>query len=127
MTPHRLIRWESFWFGILVLGFLAFAWVRSSSHADFLNWKLSDDLSIAGGQHGGIVDLWVDRTHSEFSPVGIVVGSNRSTERRWFESELFAASNGIIKVSHLLAMLLFSLCWGGWLFWRVRKQGNKNQ
>jgi hypothetical protein len=29
MAPRRLIRWKSFWLGILVLGFLAFGWVRS--------------------------------------------------------------------------------------------------
>ena len=30
MTPRRIIRWKSFWFGVLVVGFLGWAWLDST-------------------------------------------------------------------------------------------------
>ena len=38
MTPRRLIRWRSFWLGILVLGFLGGMWVRSMTNLESLSW-----------------------------------------------------------------------------------------
>jgi hypothetical protein len=34
MTPRPLHKWKSFWLGILVLGFLGWAWMRGRDHCD---------------------------------------------------------------------------------------------
>lgn len=46
-----LHRWKSFWFGVIMLGFLGWAWVRSMSHRDS-------------------VDLWIGANSWGFHSVG---------------------------------------------------------
>ncbi|RYD29977.1 MAG: hypothetical protein EOP87_17395 [Verrucomicrobiaceae bacterium] len=36
IQPRPILRWKSLWFGILILGFIAWAWRRSASHSDEL-------------------------------------------------------------------------------------------
>ena len=54
MTPRRLIRWRSFWLGILVLGFLGWAWRDSLSHTFGFQWK---QLTVANNSGGGVLVL----------------------------------------------------------------------
>ncbi|MCW1921081.1 hypothetical protein OKA05_00860 [Luteolibacter arcticus] len=40
VTPRPLIKWKSFWLGILVLGFLGGAWVFSMHHSAGVVWNM---------------------------------------------------------------------------------------
>jgi hypothetical protein len=123
-TPRPFYKWKSFCLGILVLGCLAWAWVRSSTHADFLSWKSGGDLSLGVGQVDGSVYIWRDNWEA-LVPVGFDAGSNPAPERTWFSDSAFSYSGGRMKlltVAHWLVAFLFVVPWVGWLFWRVGKQ-----
>jgi hypothetical protein len=44
MTPRPIYRWKSFWLGVLVLGFLGWAWVRSMDHRDAFDFGVGADM-----------------------------------------------------------------------------------
>jgi len=56
MTPRPLHRWKSFWLGILVLGFLGWAWVRSIVYDDRIVWMEagSTDIFAFGSRSGRV-------------------------------------------------------------------------
>ena len=118
-TPRRLIRWKSFWLGILVLGFLGWAWVRSmsiQSICSFGRWRVS--------QHGGMVAADVNdvtiRTSSfhedpydldpEWPTPAFVYGRAAEFGENWFG------------ISHWFLILLFLIPWSAFLAWRWNKQ-----
>ena len=120
-TPRPLIKWKSFWLGILVLGFLGWAWVRSSHLAEFMNWKVREDLSLRIAHSGGSLDVWVETTPSDFSPLGLVT-SSADHPTNWFPERAVTFSDGLYSFSYWLIILLFLVPWVGFLAWRVRRQ-----
>jgi len=63
MTPRSIIRWKSFWFGILMLGFLGWAWWDSSNYTTGFQWK----------------EIAVGTTSSN----GVLVIRDSSAKKRW--------------------------------------------
>jgi hypothetical protein len=54
MTLRPLYRWKSFWLGVLVLGLLGWAWVRSMGHDEGVSFGLGVDQWRIGSTLGKI-------------------------------------------------------------------------
>jgi hypothetical protein len=125
MRPRPLIKWKSFWLGILVLGFLAFAWVRSMNSGDSLSWCDSRGECIRLGHGAGW--LWLFSGSASFFEegfgfsTGVIVEEETSLVLRplIFESVPDAWA---INVADWFAMLLFLVPWLAFLGWRWNKQ-----
>jgi len=125
MTPRRLIRWKSFWLGILVLGFLGWAWVRSVNVVDRFSWiepfvGIGGELSQAEG--------WI----------GFAAGENLGPSREYtYSSSEFLHEEWPVRtfrllvdedevlyagISHWFLILLFLVPWSAFLAWRWRRQ-----
>lgn len=53
--PRPFYRWKSFWLGVLVLGFLGWAWAESTGWWTFARWK---NLSISHAGAGVCLTTW---------------------------------------------------------------------
>ncbi len=53
---RQLYRWKSFWFGMLVIAFLGWAWARSTWHRGSYTRVEATSISYVG-QRGGTVNL----------------------------------------------------------------------
>jgi hypothetical protein len=152
MTPRRLIRWKSLWLGILVLGFLGWAWRDSF-------YKVASVSVRAGGvssADGGLVFAYspstayawrtsygpspfLHPTWGMFQAPAFVRGQGgMSINRDEFYPALKAAPNfsaycrlvminqpighWIAYLPHWFLMLLFLIPWALCLAWRWRRQ-----
>jgi hypothetical protein len=91
MPPRPLYRWKSFWLGVFVLGFLAWAWLDSkqaSSELTYAKYKLTH----AGS---GICFKYLDLRHSS----GLV-------GRLWFRFA-FPSDGGVLQSSTFEAPAIF--------------------
>jgi hypothetical protein len=124
MTPRPIIRWKSFWFGFLMLGFLLFAWavsmdsLRGAGVRTASGWlvfaQFQGEVCLAappyispwGGTSATTVILYAHGTGG--SPEYMV----------WWEG--FTPYG--LSFPHWLLMLFVLLPWCAFLAWRVRKQ-----
>jgi hypothetical protein len=134
MTPRPLHKWKSFWFGILVLGFLGSVWVKARA-GNWSGWISSPALSCGAAQHQGEFGVFVNIR----PPTGWEVGSEdgpRQSEAAWFsapgdvewsgkegfEGNLYHSPHLYLCVAYWFLILLFLVPWVGFLAWRVRRQ-----
>ncbi len=121
-----LYRWKSFWFGVLVIVFLGWAWVRSYSLQEGLAGELRPTQSVGVLQNLGSVRLIVRPT------IGLrpgffsddVNGTTRIFPAAFYWEIYYFEGIGSItvgEVAHWFLILLFLLPWSGWLAWRWRR------
>jgi hypothetical protein len=134
MSPRPLIKWKSFWLGILVLVFLGWAWVRSIGHADSVwagvrssEWLLT---SFAGRMTWLCHDEAFRGEARSIHGLGFDSGRGGDNEE-WIQPafEKFQRDvpygNGTLsfwRVSHWFLILLFFLPWSAFRAWRYRRQ-----
>jgi hypothetical protein len=128
MQPRLFYRWKSFWLGMLVLGFLCFAWIRSMGYRDSIEWGSPSGAWIGFVNVGGRVTA-VRIAHV---PTGIPLLSGTRFETvavepsaRFFPKAFqFEPSGAVARISasHWLLILLFGAPFSGFLAWRGRKQ-----
>jgi len=131
MTPRRLIRWKSFWFGILVLGFLGWAWLATSLKS--LGVRSGDSKELIGfTSSSGYVKLY-RFTGVPAEPGLVITGSRHSSPSN---SELFFGpplrieklvspdgySTSEASIAYWLLVQLFFVPWAVLLAWRWRRQ-----
>jgi len=123
VSPKPLHRWKSFWFGILVLAFLGWAWVVSIDHMIGCAIKVNSGW-IFLGQMDGVVAIVKDVSWIDGTGRWIEINDRGSPHR---ETSAFLWSNmrpyGLF-FPHRLLMLCFLLPWAGllWVHWnRLRK------
>jgi hypothetical protein len=125
MPPRRLIRWKSFWLGILVLGFLAFGWVRSIQHTDHILIQEPPDKVYEVGVRCGV--FFADEV-SSMIPVSFAVSSRSGPYLGELEEKWALLNDDALRWRKLVAfpiwfpMLLFVVPWVGFLAWRWRRQ-----
>jgi hypothetical protein len=129
-APRPLIKWKSFWLGILVLVFLGWAWVRSIQHDERVYFGLGTQWWEIVRSHGTTVAMcWSESgtgrgIHSvSFSSEQSVEGVNLDIRippafKRVVGRELIPAVWG---VADWFLILLFLVPWASFLAWRVRK------
>jgi hypothetical protein len=118
MTPRPVYRWKSFWFGILVLGFLGFAWIESKHSATWCAIRVFDD-TLGLGNWNGYVCVFNQR-HFEvhrFMWMNLAI----IFDPEWFPFP-FLPGEGIFRVAHWFVIFLFLVLWLAFLSWCVRKQ-----
>ena len=126
MNPRPLYRWKSFSFGILILIFLGWGWVRSMGAGDYLAINGSFDEVLRIDQSGGCIAVVWLLPNPIFSlpevPLSKMFGE---TDARWFPPPLkhWSPVDGwaSVAVAHWFLILLFLAAWGGWLAWRWRR------
>jgi hypothetical protein len=121
MTPRPLHRWKSFWFGLLVLAFLGWAWLMSTETIHSAGWFSSERGGVLW-HHGGQVSMFIGEC-----PPDMGTGFEAWTlleNGPWFApavSALISQSGLLFSIAHWLLILLFLLSWAGFLAWRVRR------
>jgi len=125
MTPRPVIRWKSFWFGILVLGFLGWAWVRSYQAYDFLSWRIFSGASpLCFGQVAGDVAVGMGGPGFADSLAYVqlpIHGKPVETDPVWI---IKTNSSSGVGMAHWVLILLFFVPWSAFLAWRWRRQRN---
>jgi len=121
MTRRPLIKWKSFWLGILVLGFLGWASLDSRQYAR------GCDVPVAGGRF-----LAIRAQDSTFLAFGRCQPAARVpfyrgpvAPRKQVEDEYATFREfGFYCVGIPDPLVFFSVAglWVAWLFWRVRRQ-----
>ncbi|MCW1926306.1 hypothetical protein OKA05_27375 [Luteolibacter arcticus] len=124
MTPRPIYRWKSFWLGVVVLGFLAWAWGRSMGNTDGFMWW-SPGVAVMGGQSAGQVHLAWDgsRPYPAGQMVWIHEPISTVGEPRFPQGWVWERYPRQIQVAvaHWLVMGVFAVAWAGFLGWRWRR------
>lgn len=114
MTPRPLYRWKSFWFGVLVLAFLGWAWARALTHTEVILIK-----GVYVGQIGG--RFIVDRESGSTLELPFKASSRPSRSPFKFGAPVLKGSDDggwDWSFAHWFPILLFILAWIGWHAWR---------
>jgi hypothetical protein len=135
MTPLPIHRWKSFWFGILVMGFLTWAWYLSPLKGLDVRWsRATSDYGVQNlwGSIGFYIGDY--RTGSWDLPapgLHVWVRPNSLTPPGKFRWEPAMTTDGQdpdnprtirVRIAHWLVILCFLVPWAAFLAWRVRKQ-----
>ena len=125
MHPRPVYRWKSFWFGVVVLAFLGWSWIRSMGAGDYLAWKGTMDEVVRIDQSGGrIAVVWVREDPIFSLPEMPLAKHGGGSGMRWFPRAFRYGSPvdgwNWIALAHWFMILLFLLAWCGWLTWRWR-------
>ena len=124
MMPRPFYRWKSVWFGVLVLGFLAFCWARSQQEYEGVYWNARDFTAWLGASSGEVSFTWAEIGNTDTS-VGFQQFGPPSGVY-WFPRAATYISLGseIVSVAYWFLILLFLIPWSGFLAWRWRRQHN---
>jgi len=119
MTPRPLYKWKSFWLGLFVACFLAWAWwdsYRVGSIAQvgwdsrmFMFANCEGEAFVTFKRYPGS-QLEINGTREEAE----VVSELRSEE--WFMGV------SLCRIRDALVFFSFVGLWGGWLFWRWKRE-----
>ena len=137
MMPRPVVRWKSFWLGVLLLGFFGWASVRSFEGTDGISFVQRHGLSLFVEHRYGRVIAVCDRDY--FRARGIKMrmagpglsftGSRLSGSGKPRSIPLLPAFRVVsgesvtrLVVTYWFLVLLFLVPWLAFLFWRVRKQ-----
>jgi hypothetical protein len=123
MTPRPLYRLKSFWFGVLVIAFLGWAWNWSRYRSDQLTWRLNPASAVTLSQASGGVWLWWGDNWGPGDRIEYLNG-DISKDSQLLNVAIFRKSRpGFWNygVSHWFIILLFLVPWSGWLAWRWRR------
>jgi hypothetical protein len=128
--PRPIYRWKSFWIGILVLGFIGWAWVRS------MTW----DENISGRSFGWVWEVfqdpgqfWMGCCADPFllRTVGFYSLERDPEMRTWFQPAYHRATSPYSSqfyyfgFAHWYLILLFLIPWSGWLFFHWKREQKK--
>jgi hypothetical protein len=126
MTPRPLIRWKSFWLGILALGFLGVAWVRSGGYNDAVGFNVVDRYWEVG-QDSGMFLIGAVRDEGASPSINFVSTKRPEVVRSFPKGILWEHTNGgpegvYAFVAHWFLILLFAIPWSAFLAWRWHRQ-----
>lgn len=126
MTRRPLHKWKSFWLGVLVLIFLAWAWGRSIEHWDGFSFRVygqTKSVSLAQWAGGACFKIREDPALApglHLHTFKIEDEEGFFLERRWFSAE---GSGFLVRVPHGFLMIFFAAVWIAWLCrWRRRRR-----
>ncbi|MEK7951589.1 hypothetical protein [Luteolibacter soli] len=120
--PRPLHRWKSFWFGILTLAFLSWAWIDSTFHFTLLQAVISR-TAIQSGQQAGRISLgWTfDFPVSAFDFSWQRTATPPHEQSPWppqVATYEHHGSGGAATIAHWYLLLNFSILWAVFLAWR---------
>ena len=125
MSPRPFYRWKSLSFGVLILIFLGWAWVRSTTSGDVLIYDTGSDQGVWIGHRWSKVIFISWQNMPASSGRGIhVLSTPLSNHKTCFPGPVTTGSeqgNREIEVAHWFLIVLFLIPWLGWLFWHGRR------
>jgi len=128
MKPRPLIKWKSFWLGILVLVFLGWSWARSMQRISLVTWTANNGVrQVQISQYDATLNLWSGDSGFIREPGFDFETRSLSRDERsdWFPNAFRWENDEFGKglfVAHWFLLLLFLVPCVGFLAWRVRKQ-----
>ncbi|MEK7951605.1 hypothetical protein [Luteolibacter soli] len=120
--PRPLHRWKSLWFGLLILAFILWAWIRSTTRDDELTLARGTTVFIVESKRGSL-------TFDRFSLPGNAITpwefqsapSGPATFSDYFPTSfyhIYAGDEGSTSLAWWLIALTFLLPWTTFLTWR---------
>ena len=139
MTPRPVIRWKSFWLGILVLGFLGWAWVSTAEHFYLAQWNDAGMLVLVRSSRGTIgVAKFTTPVGTALLPSGgarrfsASHGATATQDTRWpsavdFKDPEISGHYNVTSLSmaYWFLILLFLAVWSSWLFFHWKREQKK--
>jgi hypothetical protein len=128
IEPLPIIRWKSLWFGILVLAFIAWAWLRSATHRDeFVCTRPTTIYAVES--EGSVISFTI-------LPVTKVIAAECAfrSETRWdsnlsyFPRPFIQIHDGpthILWLAYWLLALSILLPWAAFLTWRSQRMNRR--
>ena len=126
MTPCHFHRWKSFWFGVLFLAFLGWAWSRSLRHLDGFFW-MAPRFHLTAGQTTGRVELAWSASSGAWgwgeSFLWIHEAADNAGEPLFPKAVNWETYPGKIQltVAHWFIILVLLVPWTAFLLWRHRR------
>ena len=130
MTRRPIIRWKSFWLGVLPLGFLGWAWVAFEDDPVAMihcRQKVSHVISCGGGRVTFM--KWTSFDRYENSPAdgiqagkGLIVAEPEPPRfaKAW-QWRHHGSVDWTLEIAHWVVMLAFLVAWASLLGWRWRR------
>jgi len=130
MTPPTLLRWKSFWLGILVLAFLGWGWVRAMRHVEGVMWMRKGVMVTAGHAYGKVDLSWdPSRAPSSLEMFQPFHELNAEHDRLWFPKavnwEYYEPQIIQTQIAYWLIILVFLALWSAWLFLHGKRKRRK--
>lgn len=123
MSLRPFHRWKSFWFGVLVIAFLGWAWISSMGEERSLTW-ITKNWIATFTQNPGKVEF------QRFNVPGAFASDLSSSYRAppqgpwladwadwWGSLDVYL----VISIAHWFLILLFLIPWTAYLLWRSRR------
>jgi hypothetical protein len=132
MTPRPLYCWKSFWLGILVLGFLYWAWLDSLWACRAFSWERTESALVVMRTKGV---TWVRIIPSNVTRVprgasewmAIPRRDVPNVEKQWEEARRSGRGPRIVRILDAVVLISFLIPWASFLAWRWRRHSNKSQ
>lgn len=129
MTPRPFHRWKSFWFGVLILAFLVWAWASSvgSRTEVLLQWDAYKNLSLIQA-NGRFLCVRYDGWNQTLGVRKPKLSHHPLPEARWWQPAVSIKETNpseipgwFLTVAHWFLILLFLILWTAFLVWRNRR------
>jgi len=128
LKPRPLYKWKSFWLGILVLGFLGWAWIRSRSHYERVGWSLNLERRYEVSSCWSKLSFDSITYNPSYEP-GFYYEREDIDGRRWFPPAVAVTQKnwlGSVSVAHWIIILHFLAVWSTWLFFHWKRERKKS-
>jgi hypothetical protein len=120
MQRHWIL-WKSLWLGVVLFGWLVWAWMESVYVHRNAVIKLDSGWGLCVGQGGGVVEiLW---NIEYFPPVSRQIGifSMSRNDHRWLAPASFDFASGA-EIPHWILVVIVVFFWSIWIAWRWRRE-----
>jgi hypothetical protein len=124
MRPRPLYRWKSFWLGLFVACFLAWACWDSMSFQSGLALRLGGGTQSCVRHTGSTYFLYGTPAPSTFWRMRVTYPASH------LESSLEAIKGpraGSVKVPDFVSFVCFLGLWSAWLFWHWKREQKKSR
>ena len=119
MTPRPMYCWKSFWLGVFVVCFFAWAW-RDSLRTDTWMQRIWASGRLGMIRVQGVT--WVYRDAEAFFDLnGVQRRATQYSAKEVEEMEFEGADFPYVKIPDGAVWACFAVVWGGWMVWRWRR------
>lgn len=119
-----LSRWKSLWFGLLVIAFLGWAWLRSATWGDAVCEPIRHRTCVLGQGSGAFyLVVYPGSSSAPPRPARGFSSYRRDPAGIWLRPAIaWNLDMGLQRywIAHWFLILLFVVPWSGWLIWRWR-------
>jgi len=130
MRSRSIVRWKSFWLGILVLVSLVWGWMSTRTEQAML-YCVANEWIYAAASGSGSVNIAIHPQAGMPFEWGFDRTPSLAEDLPWFAPafengwiwEGPKGAEGYVAVGYWVVVLGFVVLWGGFLMWRWRRVG----